>query len=259
MILYFSASGNSRFVAQAAADLLSDEIVCLNDRIKQQDYTTLHSIKPWIVVCPIFAWRIPRLVEDYLRKVTLAGNLHVYLLVTTCGSSGNAGTYARSFFESIRKEWMGWHTFHMPGSYVAFMENPDLKCAPEMNRQAVRELREFAPQIKNEEKLEPYPVTGLGRFMSWAANPFFYRFIIGRSGFYTTENCVKCGKCAAVCPLNNISLEEGTPVWGENCTHCMACIHQCPKCAVEFRKITVGKNRYYNPGYQKTANRINTR
>lgn len=251
MVLYFSASGNSRFVAQTIGDLLSDEVVCLNDRIKTKDYSTLSSERPWVVVCPIFAWRIPRLVEDYLRKVTLAGNLRIYLLVTTCGSSGNAGAYAQQFFSSIGKKMMGWHTFHMPGSYVAFMENPDLERAQEMNRAAAATLRTLAPQIRKEERLAPYPVTGLGKFMSWAANPFFYHFIIGRDGFYTTDACIKCGKCVQVCPLNNIHMSIEGPAWGKECTHCMACIHQCPKQAVEFRKVSVGKNRYYNPGYQK--------
>lgn len=251
MVLYFSASGNSRFAAQAAGDMLSDEVVCLNGRIKAGDCSPLHSERPWVLVCPIFAWRIPRLVEEHLRKVSMTGSRKVYLLVTTCGSSGNAGAYAGRFFEALQKEWMGWYTFHMPGSYIAFMENPDIQRAPEMNRQVVQLLKALVPQIEKGEPLEPYPVTRLGRFMSWAANPFFYRFIMGRDGFYATDGCVKCGKCSNVCPLNNITLEESGPVWGRRCTHCMACVHQCPKQAVEFRKISVGKNRYYNPGYRK--------
>ena len=36
------------------------------------------------------------------------------------------------------------------------------------------------------------------------------------------------------CPLNNIRLENGKPVWGKHCTHCMACICDCPKEAIEY-------------------------
>lgn len=248
MVLYFSASGNSRFVAETVGKLLSDEVVCLNDKIKAGDHTPLHSERPWVLNCPIFAWRIPRIVENYLQQTPLSGSDKAYLLVTTCGSSGNAGAYAQKIFASIGKELLGWYTFHMPGSYVAFMENPDLERAPEMNRRAVETLTKLAPQMEEEQPMEPYPVTRLGRFMSWAANPFFYHFIIGRDGLYTTDQCIRCGKCAAVCPLNNITMREGTPTWGHDCTHCMACVHQCPKQAVEFRKISVGKNRYYNLG-----------
>lgn len=149
---------------------------------------------------------------------------------------------------------MGWHTFYMPGSYVAFMENPDLAHAREMNQRAKKQLEALAPMIRRGEKLAPFRVTGAGKFMSFAANPLFYRFIIGRPGFHTNGKCVGCGKCSRVCPLNNISMDGMVPKWGTRCTHCMACVHQCPKAAVEFRKITEGKNRYYNNGnFQKQA------
>lgn len=248
MILYFSASGNSRFIAKTAAEMLSDELICLNDRIKGQNFEELHSDTPFVLVCPVFAWRIPRIVEEHIRHTVLSGSDKVYLMVTTCGSSGNTGGYGESFFSSIGKEWMGWHTFYMPGSYVAFMENPDVEHAEEMNRSAKKQMEMLIPLIKNEKKWQPFRVTGGGRFMSFAANPFFYRFIIGRPGFYVTESCVGCGVCAKACPMNNIKMTEKKPVWGNSCTHCMACIHQCPKQAVEFRKISIGKNRYYNVG-----------
>lgn len=152
MILYFSASGNSRYIARTAAECLKDKTICLNDRIKNRDYSAIHSERPWIIVCPVFAWRIPRIVEEYLKKTRLTGSSRIYLLVTTCGSSGNTGEYAKKLFQSVHKKWMGWYTFHMPGSYVAFMENPDLDRAAEMNRRAAKQLETLIPLIKNGQK-----------------------------------------------------------------------------------------------------------
>ena len=57
--------------------------------------------------------------------------------------------------------------------------------------------------------------------------------------------CIGCGKCVELCPLNNIHLENGKPVWGKNCTHCMACICYCPKEAIEYGKKSKGKPRYH--------------
>ena len=37
MILYFSGTGNSKYVAQRIADALGDELVNLNDRIKDSN------------------------------------------------------------------------------------------------------------------------------------------------------------------------------------------------------------------------------
>lgn len=65
-----------------------------------------------------------------------------------------------------------------------------------------------------------------------------------------TDECVSCGKCAASCPLNNIKLVEGRPVWGDDCTHCMAFINLCPKQAIEYGEKTVGKFRHKCPRYK---------
>lgn len=228
--------------------MLEDEECSLNARIRLDQHDPLESARPYVLVCPTYAWRIPRIVEEHLCHTELKGSRQIYLLVSACGSSGNTGSYAARFFRSIGMEWMGWHTFYMPGSYVAFLEDPDVAHARQMNQRARIQLRKLVCRINVCQPLDPVRVGLLDRFMSMAANPFFYRFIIGRSGFDVTSRCVGCGKCTQVCPLNNIQMVQGRPQWGKRCTHCMACIHQCPKAAVEFRRITIGKNRYYNTG-----------
>ncbi|MFR7743510.1 MAG: hypothetical protein ACLU3I_09600 [Acutalibacteraceae bacterium] len=45
-----------------------------------------------------------------------------------------------------------------------------------------------------------------------------------------------CGQCAKRCPMNNVTLKDGKPVWGKVCTHCMACICYCPVSAIEYGK-----------------------
>lgn len=52
--------------------------------------------------------------------------------------------------------------------------------------------------------------------------------------FYVTEECVSCGRCANVCPLGNVRLENGKPVWGSRCRYCMACMNRCSKKAIVY-------------------------
>lgn len=101
-----------------------------------------------------------------MQRIKMEGNRKFYLLVTTCGSFGNTGGYARRLAGAIGMKWMGWYTFYMPGSYVAFMENPDVEHAAQMNRRARAQIRKIVPVLKKGEALKPFPVTWAGKFMS---------------------------------------------------------------------------------------------
>ena len=85
MILYFSGTGNSNYVAKRIADALGDEILNLNDRIKSGDTLPVETGERVIIVTPTYAWRIPRIVRDWLRKTELRGAKRSWF-VMTCGS-----------------------------------------------------------------------------------------------------------------------------------------------------------------------------
>jgi len=64
---------------------------------------------------------------------------------------------------------------------------------------------------------------------------------------FTVDNkvCIQCGKCAKVCPVDNI---KGTPpLWLHNgkCTSCLACYHYCPVHAINYGSITRRREQYY--------------
>ena len=79
---------------------------------------------------------------------------------------------------------------------------------------------------------------------SSAVNRLFYPLFVHARKFYVTDACISCGRCASVCPLNNIQMKDGKPVWGSSCTHCMACICRCPKDAIEYGRHSRGLPRY---------------
>ena len=64
--------------------------------------------------------------------------------------------------------------------------------------------------------------------------------------------CTGCGKCSRACPVGNITLTDGRPVWNGRCIHCMACICGCPAEAVEYGKQSRGKPRYQCPQWEET-------
>ncbi|WP_334309346.1 MULTISPECIES: 4Fe-4S dicluster domain-containing protein [Clostridia] len=44
-----------------------------------------------------------------------------------------------------------------------------------------------------------------------------------------SSRCIGCGQCAAVCPMKNITLVDGSAKSGERCTMCYRCISRCPQ------------------------------
>ena len=90
-------------------------------------------------------------------------------------------------------------------------------------------------------------MTAVGKISSALVNKIFYPAFVHAKPFYTTEACIGCGKCETVCPMNNIDIIDGRPVWDNHCTHCMACICGCPEEAIEYGKKSKGKPRYQCP------------
>ena len=63
------------------------------------------------------------------------------------------------------------------------------------------------------------------------------------------NKCVGCGKCEALCPMQNITIKDQKAVSGDRCTMCYRCINNCPKQAITL----LGKNVYEQCRIEKYA------
>ena len=118
MILYFSATGNTEFIAKELAKKLDDECVNLLYRVKTNDHTPLHSEKPFIICAPVYVCEIPRFMTKYLKEQTFTGNKEVYFIFTSGGYCGISGVLAKSLFKKKNMIYRGHAEFKMPRNYV---------------------------------------------------------------------------------------------------------------------------------------------
>ena len=245
MVLYYSGTGNSKFIAKCIASALETDCLNLNERIKAEDTLSVQTEENVILVTPTYAWRIPHIVSDWLEKVDLVSAKRIWF-VMDCGSEiGNAAGYNRQLAAQKQLQYMGTAQIIMPENYIAMFNAPPKEQAKSIVEQAEPALQKVMAQLKAGQEF-PLPRENLyDRFMSGPVNPVFYRFFVKADAFRATDACIGCGKCVELCPLNNIHLENGKPVWGKNCTHCMACICYCPKEAIEYGKKSRGKPRYH--------------
>ena len=244
MILFFSGTGNSNYVAKRIADALGDALVNLNDRIKASDTSPVETGERVIIVTPTYAWRIPRVVRDWLLKTELHGAKNVWF-VMTCGSEiGNADKYNRELCAEKAISCMGTTQIVMPENYIAMFSAPQADEAREIVAKAEPNIDCVIASIQSNHPFAPTRNNLYDRFMSGPVNPIFYKFCVKADAFTVSDTCIGCGQCAKRCPMNNVTLKDGKPVWGKNCTHCMACICYCPKEAIEYGKKSVGQPRY---------------
>lgn len=247
MILYFSGTGNSEYVAERIAAGTREEAYNLFQRIRDNDYSELHSETPWILVTPTYAWRIPRIVERWLEKVTLSGSRDIYFAMTCGDSIGNAGKYLKELCSKLQMNYRGCYKIIMPENYIALFRTPSKDEAVSIISKAEPGIDKAIECIKAGRNFPELRLSLIDIMFSRIVNDLFYPLFVHAKKFYVTESCISCGLCVELCPLKNIQLMDGKPSWSDNCTHCMACICRCPKEAIEYGRHSKGLPRYTFP------------
>lgn len=245
MIIFFSGTGNSRYVAKRISNITGDSaVVSLNSLMREKSDETLRSDDPFVIVCPTYAWRIPIVISRLIKQLHFKGTSKVYFVLTCGTDTGNAFAYIKKICYQKNMDFMGLAPIIMPENYIVINNAPDAAESKTIIQKADEQILTVSNLIKEKKPLPVTLVTLQDKIKSGIINPVFYSFIVKSKGFYATNDCNSCGKCVKLCPLCNIKLKDGKPNWENNCTHCMACICACPKDAIEYSNKTQGKRRY---------------
>ncbi|MBQ9663174.1 MAG: EFR1 family ferrodoxin [Oscillospiraceae bacterium] len=248
MVLYFTGTGNSRYIAQELAELCSDELVSINRHMRQRKldpYNAQYAFQsdlPFVVVCPTYCWHVPEVLEDFLRECRFVGSSDLYF-VLTCGSgTGQAASHAKELCRELDMHFMGLSSILMPENYISLFHAPDADEAVGIIRAAKPQLENISLQIRSGHQIrDSYAGPGMPAFLY----RLFYKLFVTDKKFYVKDSCIGCSACAKLCPMVNISMKDGHPVWQGHCTQCQACIAVCPVDAIEFGRRAKGKRRYY--------------
>ena len=94
MLFYFSGTGNSAYVAEKISQVTGETLCSINKKIKTGESAPETAAGERLVfVVPTYGWRIPRIVENWIRSSHFPGNRQAYF-VMTCGSDiGSASKY----------------------------------------------------------------------------------------------------------------------------------------------------------------------
>ncbi|MGN1219766.1 MAG: EFR1 family ferrodoxin [Candidatus Cryptobacteroides sp.] len=254
MIFYYSACGNSKYIAKSIASAIGDKLSFIPDLIDSKQYSfDLDGESTLGFVFPVYAWDVPVFVADFIREMKLT-NIPSYIwFACTCGD--NIGLTCDRFSKILAHKGMKLNaafTFQMPETYLCFpgfnLDTPDGAMA---KIDAVRvKLPSVIASINDRKQVRDLIPGGWPGFKTAVIGPLF-NLTMTDKGFHCNEECIGCGLCEKVCHFHNITMQDDgsgrKPNWGGHCTQCMACYHYCPKNAIHFSGITKGKGQYHFP------------
>lgn len=107
MVLYFTGTGNSQYIASRIAEALNDELFSINDRLKSGDTSPVATGEALILVTPTYAWRIPRIVQDWLLKTSFPAAKRVWFIMDCGSETGNAAKFNRKLCQAKGLSYMG--------------------------------------------------------------------------------------------------------------------------------------------------------
>ena len=226
MIYCFSGTGNSSFVADRLREM-TDEEGALG------------------LVFPVYAWGIPKVVEEFVETEMEGINAEYVYAVMTCGD--DIGYADHILQKRLKGRLDAVFSVQMPNTYVClpgFDIDPD-DVAEEKVKKTMAMLPRIAEMVKARRRTTEVCRGDVPWLKTYILRPLFNRFLVTDRYFRTTEACNQCHLCVRQCPLHNIYIKErGCVCWGKtSCTGCLRCYHQCPKHAIRFGWFTKGKGQ----------------
>jgi len=248
LIFYFSATGNSLKVARDLANKLEDaQIISISQAISDDCiYPDAQCIG---IVYPVYMWGMPLLVADFIERLNTNKGAYIFSIATFGGMSGSALKYTGKKLSLKGMELSAGFLVQMPGNYTPLYGAIPEEKQKEMFKKAEEKIKLIAEIVKEKKKSQ---IEASFFMANWIFSSTLYKIFAPKipmmdGSFWIDEKCNSCGICAKVCPVGNIEIVDGKPVWLHKCEQCLACLQWCPQEAIQFKKSTVGRKRYCHP------------
>ncbi|MDD7793465.1 EFR1 family ferrodoxin [Clostridium sp. 'White wine YQ'] len=239
IIFYFSGTGNSLKVAKDIAATIEDcELISMGKSHKLSG--TYERIG---FVYPVYGGGLPGAVERFVKALDLAENKSSFIFAVCTSGSGSAGglTNISKTIDGKGGKLSYGETVRCFSNYVGLYpmgSNADTKAKAQAQatKQVIKDIQSLS--VKPPSKNNPMILLH-GPFIKWLAKR--------DKAFNVSEACNSCATCSKVCPVENIKMQDGKPIFLHHCEQCVACVQWCPKQAINIKNKTQNRGRYHHP------------
>ena len=238
-IVYFSQTGNTRKVCEAiAAGIVESQNEVVLERLQDTDSRWLADADLMGIGTPVFYYKQPFNVTDFLKGLTGLEGKHAFVFITEGGHQSNTllriktllarkGVTTIGCFSSL-----GYDTFPIyigKDRQKGHPDGEDLKAAKEFGRDLFSRLDSIRGGRTD---LLPILEKKWDRFhrLSILLSKGVLKAVFPKKNL-DRGKCTGCGRCVHECPVGAIEMKE-YPVFNDKCIYCYLCQRICPEEAI---------------------------
>lgn len=247
MLFYFSATGNSKYVATQLKQS-DEEMIDMAQALEKNVYHYQVTDRRVGIVSPTYDFALPAVVYEFLQKIQLEFQEKTYVFyVGTYGSMmGGAAALASNLLKKRNIVVDAQFDVKMPDTWTPIFDLSDSAQVEKTNAKAEDEIK-IVCQLVEQRKVGQYAKTALPLAIGKIGTIFYEKYTRSTKRLSVDESlCIGCGLCAKKCPVQAIEIQKAKPVWVKNqCAMCLGCLHRCPTFAIQYGRGTTKKHGQY--------------
>ena len=248
MILYFSATGNCKYVATRLAQATGQEMYSIADCIRNGQYDFSDGTVG--IISPAYDWGLPSIVKEFLEKASFRTD-YLYFAATYGTIPGAIGYMAN---KAIRERTIdAYYSVRMPDTWTPIFDLSTPEKVAKYTRHTESEIDRMIQGVRERRTnrhLRPRTPAIITKLI---AEPLYNKKVRCTSNLHAENTCIGCGLCAKKCPVQAIAMRDGRPVWvKDRCVMCLGCLHRCPKFAIQYGEKTKHHGQYLHPAVHET-------
>ncbi|MDD2733556.1 MAG: EFR1 family ferrodoxin [Desulfuromonadaceae bacterium] len=246
VIYYYTGTGNSLWTARTLAEKLGDtELVPMHRMNTGSNASEADAVG---LVFPVHIWGIPSLVRNFLQTMEKRPGAYYFAVAVNGGQVARTLVQLKELMAEDNLTLSAGFDIMFPSNYIPWGGPVPVERQRKLFTDATEKINVAASYISNRKAglIEKGPMWQRVLFTG------LYKLTYDRVktldvNFHIDGACSSCGICERVCPVKNITLEAGKPVWHGNCEQCLACIQWCPETCIQYGKKTKNYERYHHP------------